>query len=79
MTGLVDIEKYDEPVVSICPSGTLGDVIDSSGLPICVPKQPRKKDIAGYDLPTHLQTWARTEMHSELARIKSMDEWYEMP
>ena len=79
MTGLVDIEKYDEPVVSICPRGTLGDVIDISGLPICLPKQPRKKDIAGYDLPTHLQTWARTEMPSELARIKSMDEWYEMP
>ena len=73
MTGLVDIEKYDEPVVSICPRGTLGDVIDISGLPICLPKQPRKKDIAGYDLPTHLQTWARTEMPSELARIKSMD------
>tara|TARA_R100001440_G_scaffold2109_2_gene6438 strand:+ start:3335 stop:5476 length:2142 start_codon:yes stop_codon:yes gene_type:complete len=79
VTGLVDIEKYDEPVVSICPRGTLGDVIDISGLPICLPKQPRKKDIAGYDLPTHLQTWARTEMPSELARIKSMDEWYEMP
>ena len=79
MTGLVDIEKYDEPVVSICPRGTLGNVIDISGLPICLPKQPRKKDIAGYDLPTHLQTWARTEMPSELARIKSMDEWYEMP
>ena len=79
MTGLVDIEKYDEPVVSICPRGTLGDVIDISGLFICLPKQPRKKDIAGYDLPTHLQTWARTEMPSELARIKSMDEWYEMP
>ena len=79
MTGLVDIEKYDEPVVSICPRGTLGDVIDISGLPICLPKQPRKKDIAGYDLPTHLQSWARTEMPSELARIKSMDEWYEMP
>mgnify|MGYP003143040225 FL=1 len=79
MTGLEDIEKYDEPVVSICPRGTLGDVIDISGLPICLPKQPRKKDIAGYDLPTHLQTWARTEMPSELARIKSMDEWYEMP
>ena len=79
MTGLVDIEKYDEPVVSICPRGTLGDVIDISGLPICLPKQPRKKDIAGHDLPTHLQTWSRTEMPSELARIKSMDEWYEMP
>lgn len=79
MTGLIDIEKYDEPVVSICPRGTIGDVIDISGLPICLPKQPRKKDIAGYDLPTHLQTWARTEMPSELARIKSMDEWYEMP
>jgi len=79
VTGLVDIEKYDEPVVSICPRGTLGDVIDISGLPICLPKQPRKKDIAGYDLPAHLQTWARTEMPSELARIKSMDEWYEMP
>ena len=79
MTGLIDIEKYDEPVVSICPRGTVGDVIDISGLPICLPKQPRKKDIAGYDLPTHLQTWARTEMPSELARIKSMDEWYEMP
>jgi hypothetical protein len=79
VTGLIDIEKYDEPVVSICPRGTIGDVIDISGLPICLPKQPRKKDIAGYDLPTHLQTWARTEMPSELARIKSMDEWYEMP
>jgi len=79
VTGLIDIEKYDEPVVSICPRGTVGDVIDISGLPICLPKQPRKKDIAGYDLPTHLQTWARTEMPSELARIKSMDEWYEMP
>ena len=79
MIGLVDIEGHDEPVVSICPQGTLGEVIDISGLPICLPKKPKKKDIAGYDLPTHLQSWNRTEMPKELSRIKSMDEWYERP
>ena len=79
MNGLVDIEGYDEPVVSICPRGTLGDVIDIYGLPICLPKKPAKKDIPGHDLAEHLQCWYRDDMPEELARIKSMDEWYEMP
>jgi len=79
MNSLVNIEEYDDLAISICPNGTKGEVIELGGLVIVLPAQPPKKKIAGYGKPDDMQMWARTDMPTELSRIKSMDEWGEMP
>jgi len=76
---LINIEGYDDPAVSICPKGTKGESIELGGLLIVLPAQPPKKEIAGHGRPDHLQMWERISMPEELSRIKSMDEWGEMP
>jgi len=76
---LINIEGYDDPAVSICPKGTKGESIELGGLLIVLPAQPPKKEIAGHGRPDHLQLWERIPMPKELSRIKSMDEWGEMP
>jgi hypothetical protein len=77
MAGLVQIE--DEVVVNICPDKTQGDVRLYFDLPIQFPKQPAKKDILFHDKPKEEQRWAREELPQELRRIRSMEEWMEMP
>ena len=79
MSVLINIEGYDDPAVSICPKGTKGESIELGGLLIVLPAQPPKKEIAGHGRPDHLQLWERIPMPKELSRIKSMDEWGEMP
>jgi len=79
MNSLVNIEEYDDLAISICPNGTKGEVIELGGLVIVLPAQPPKKEIAGYGQPDNLQVWTRIDMPTELYRIKSMDEWGEMP
>ena len=79
MSVLVDIEEYDEPGISICPNGTQGEVIELGGLVIVLPAQPPKKEIEGYGEPNDMQLWKRRAMPEELSRIRSMDEWGEMP
>lgn len=79
MAGLLNLEEYKEPVISICPNGTVGDIIQLHGLFIALPETPKKKDIAFSNLPSHAQCWERMPMPSELSRIKSMDDWFEMP
>ena len=79
MNSLVNIEEYDDLAISICPNGTKGEVIELGGLVIVLPAQPPKKKIAGYGKPDDMQMWTRTDMPTELSRIKSMDEWGEMP
>ena len=79
MSVLINIEGYDDPAVSICPKGTKGESIELGGLLIVLPAQPPKKKIAGHGRPDHLQLWERISMPEELSRIKSMDEWGEMP
>ena len=68
-----------EDIISICPKGTKGEVVQIGGLDIALPAQPPKKEIVGYGKPNHLQLWKRLPMPEELLRIKSMDEWSEMP
>ena len=79
MSVLINIEGYDDPAISICPKGTKGESIELGGLLIVLPAQPPKKEIAGHGRPDHLQLWERIPMPKELSRIKSMDEWGEMP
>ncbi|MEL0119300.1 MAG: hypothetical protein VXB01_10200, partial [Opitutae bacterium] len=79
MSSLIEIEGYDEPVISICPKGTTGEIVSIGDLYIALPTQPPKKEIEGYGRANHLQLWERIPMPEELSRIKSMDEWSEMP
>ena len=75
------MDKYsdDQDIIAICPHGTKGEVVWIGGLDIALPAQPPKKEIAGYGKPDDLQLWERVPMPEELSRIKSMDEWAEMP
>ena len=79
MSTLVNIEEYDDLAISICPKGTHGEVIELSGLVIILPAQPPKKQIKGYGKAVDMQMWERRPMPEELSRIRSMDEWSEMP
>ena len=75
---LIDVKGYDEKVIAICPKGTVGDIIEDSGLFIALPKQPNDKDILYHNLPKEEQRWVRKEMPPELLRIRDMDEWRSM-
>lgn len=77
MAGLVQIE--DDIVVNICPDKTEGEVRVYFDVPIQFPKQPAKKDILFHDKPKEEQRWVREELPKELKRIRSMEEWMEMP
>ncbi len=79
MNSLVKIDGYDELAVSICPKGTQGEVIELGGLLVVLPAQPPKKKIEGYGKANGMQMWQRRSMPEELSRIRSMDEWSEMP
>ena len=79
MSGIIKIKDSDEFAISICPNGTEGEVIELGGLLICLPKRPPKKNISGYKESNSMQMWRRVSMPQELSRIKSMDEWAEMP
>jgi len=79
LSTLVNIEEYDDLAISICPKGTHGEVIELSGLVIILPAQPPKKQIEGYGKAVDMQMWERRPMPEELSRIRSMDEWSEMP
>ena len=79
MSALVNIEEYDDLAISICPKGTHGNVIELGGLVIILPAQPPKKQIEGYGKAVDMQMWERRPMPEELSRIRSMDEWSEMP
>lgn len=79
MAGLKKVEGYDNYVVNICPNDTSGDVTTIGGLDIQLPKPPKDEEILNYDRELHLQMWQRIPVPSELQRIRSMDEWYEMP
>ena len=79
MSVLVDIEEYDEPGIKICPNGTQGESLELGGLVIVLPAQPPKKQIAGHGSAKRLQMWHMNDMPQELSRVRSMDEWLEMP
>ena len=65
--------------ITICPNGTKGESVSIGGLDIVLPAQPPKKEIEGHERPVGMQLWQRSPMPQELSRIKSMDEWSEMP
>jgi len=79
MSVLLNVKEYDDPAVKICPNGTEGEIIELGGLLICLPKRPPKKEVFGYKESDSMQVWRRIPMPKELSRIKSMDEWEEMP
>lgn len=79
MAGLKEIKGYDEEVVNICPNDSVGEVIEIGNIYIQLPQQPKDEDILFYDKPKEMQMWKRLPMPQELSRIRSMDEWYEMP
>ena len=79
MAGLKQNEDYDNYVVNICPNDTEGEIITIGGLDIQLPKAPSKKEILFYDRKPDMQMWERLPVPAELQRIRSMDEWYEMP
>ncbi len=79
MAGLKQIEGYDNYVINICPNDTGGEVTEIGGIDIQLPKIPPKKEILGYERKPAVQMWRRLPVPEELQRIRSMDEWYEMP
>lgn len=79
MASLKQVEGYDNYVVNICPNDSDGDVIEVGGINIQLPKAPKDEDILNNEKPVHLQMWQRLPVPEELRRIRSMDEWYEMP
>ena len=79
MAGLKQVEGYDEYVVNICPNDTDGEVTELGGLYIQLPKAPKDEEILNHDRELHMQMWRRLPVPEELRRIRSMDEWYEMP
>ena len=79
MAGLKQIKDYEEYVVNICPNDTDGEVIEIGGINIQLPKLPPKKEILFNGRKQSLQMWKRIPVPEELQRIRSMDEWYEMP
>ena len=76
---LVDVKGYAEKAVAICPNGTIGDHLEIGGLLIVLPKPPKVKEILYCDLPVQDQHWRRADLPAEISRIRSMDEWAEMP
>lgn len=79
MAGLKQNEDYDNYVVNICPNDTEGEVLTIGGLDIQLPKTPSKKEILFHDRKPAMQMWERLPVPIEMQRIRSMDEWYEMP
>jgi hypothetical protein len=69
---------HENPIV-IDPNGTKGEVIDIGGLHICLPVKPKKSEILFSDRKKDMQMWERLPMPEELRRVRSMDEWGEMP
>ena len=69
----------EEPLISICPNGTEGEVYELAGLRILLPAQPPESEIQGYQESDGMHMWQRRPLPSELLRIKSMDEWAETP
>lgn len=79
MAGLKQVEGYDNYVVNICPNDTSGEVTEIGGVDIQLPEVPPKKEILFHDRKPAMQMWKRLPVPEELQRIRSMDEWYEMP
>jgi hypothetical protein len=79
MAGLRQIKGYEEEVINICPNDTSGVIEDIGELYIQLPSQPKDSEILFFDKPKEQQMWKRLPVPKELYKIRSMDEWFEMP
>ena len=79
MAGIKNIKGYDEEVINICPNDTSGEIIEVGEIYIQLPELPSEKEILFGEKPKDMQMWQRLSVPIELQRIRSMDEWYEMP
>jgi hypothetical protein len=68
-------DKYD--FVCISKNGTLGDIVEISGLKVGLPVLP--KDCFSRSKNISEQYWERQELPKELSRIYSIFQWNEMP
>lgn len=78
MPGLKEIKGYSEVVINICLDDSEGEVIELADLYIQLPKVPQT-GILFSNLPKKDQCWNRIPLPQEISRIRSMDEWLEMP
>ena len=67
--------EYD--IVIISKDGTLGKVMEVSGLRIGLPKTPNR--VWSRDEDTTQQYWEREDIPKDLQRIQSIFQWNEMP
>ena len=49
MSVFKDIEGYEDSAIKICPAGSEGEIVELGNLIICLPAQPKKKEIYGWD------------------------------
>ena len=68
-------DKYDFVVIS--KNGTIGDIVEISGLKIALPYEPKKIHKRHKSKPK--QYWERQDIPKELSRIQSIFQWNEMP
>ena len=66
-----------EKEIVICPNGTKGETIEIGNILIVLPIKP--KVIYSRSKKKSEQHWERISIPDEIKRIKSMDEWLEMP
>ena len=59
MSVFKDIEGYEDSAIKICPAGSEGEIVELGNLIICLPAQPKKKEIYGWDKKKELQMWDR--------------------
>ena len=79
MAGLKQVKGYEEYAVNICPNNTSGEIIEIGDVLIQLPEAPKDEEILNYGRVVDMQMWRRLPVPEELRRIRSMDEWYEMP
>lgn len=70
------MDDTTNPIV-ICPNGTSGEIVEIGGIHIALPAKP--KSVHKRSNKKCEQYWERLPIPEEIRRIKSMDEWMEMP
>jgi len=68
-------DKYD--IVIISKTGTVGDIIEISGVKIALPETPKKPHSRSKTKKD--QYWERQDIPKELSRIQSIFQWNDMP
>lgn len=76
---IVDHEGLEEKLIIVDPDGSVGEIIELSGLPIALPKKPKKSDILFHDKPKKDQKWSRLPVPEDIRKVKGMDDWLDKP